>query len=65
MGVEFTVALACGLRQSEALGLRWRDVDLDSNVLSIHRTIQHVNRTYQALEPKENPRADLMAKART
>ena len=48
----FTVALACGLRQSEALGLRWSDVDLDGNILSIQRTIQRVNRTYQVLEPK-------------
>ncbi len=48
----FTVAIACGLRQSEALGLRWDDVDLDGNAMSFQRTIQRVNRSYQVFEPK-------------
>ena len=48
----FTVALACGLRQSEALGLRWSDVDLDTATLTVQRTIQRVNGEYRVLEPK-------------
>ena len=48
----FTVALACGLRQSEALGLRWGDVDLDGNVLTVQRTIQRVNQAYRVFDPK-------------
>jgi integrase len=48
----FTVALACGLRQSEALGLRWTDVDFDSSNLTIQRTLQRVNREFQFFEPK-------------
>jgi integrase len=48
----FTVALACGLRQSEALGLRWSDIDLDTATLRVQRTIQRVNGEYQILEPK-------------
>ena len=48
----FTVALACGLRQSEAFGFRWGDVDLDAGTLTVQRTIQRVNREYQVLEPK-------------
>ena len=48
----FTVALACGLRQSEALGLRWGDIDLDSATLKVQRTIQRVNGRYQLPEPK-------------
>lgn len=35
----FTVALACGLRIGEALGLQWGDVDADRGTISIHRTI--------------------------
>ena len=33
----FTVALACGLRQSETLGLRWSDVNVDAATLSIQQ----------------------------
>ena len=31
-----TVTLATGLRQGEALGLRWQDVDLKAGTLTVH-----------------------------
>ncbi len=39
---RWTVALALGLRQSEALGLKWSDVDLDRGTLSIRRGLHRV-----------------------
>jgi integrase len=39
---RWTVALAVGLRQSEALGLRWSDVDLDNGTLSVRRGLHRV-----------------------
>ena len=48
----FTVALACGLRQSEALGLQWQDVNLDSGTLTVQRTLQRIDGAYRFLEPK-------------
>ena len=36
----FTVALACGLRIGESLGLRWSDVDLDGATLQVRRAMQ-------------------------
>ncbi len=39
---RWTVALAVGLRQSEALGLRWSDVDLDAGTLSVRRGLHRV-----------------------
>lgn len=39
-GVRFALALTIGLRQGEALGLQWRDVDLRSGTLTIRRAIQ-------------------------
>lgn len=39
----YSVALALGLRRGEALGLRWIDVDLIDNVISVRRTLQRVN----------------------
>lgn len=38
------IALICGLRQGEALGLTWEDVDFENQTLNIHRQIQIVNR---------------------
>ena len=40
---RWTVALAVGLRQSEALALRWSDVDLDNGTLSVRRGLHRVS----------------------
>ncbi|MBI4199689.1 MAG: site-specific integrase [Chloroflexi bacterium] len=48
----FTVCLACGLRQSEALGLRWSDVNVDAATLTIQRTLQRVNGAFTFFPPK-------------
>jgi integrase len=45
------VTLATGMRQGEALGLRWRDVDLDDGSLSIRHTLQRLGGA-QLVEPK-------------
>lgn len=39
---RWTVALAVGLRQSEALGLQWRDLDLAAGSLSVQRGLHRV-----------------------
>lgn len=38
----FTVALALGLREGEALGLCWKDVDLDGGMLLVRRQLQRL-----------------------
>ena len=35
----FVVALHCGLREGEILGLKWSDVDLDAGTLQVRRTL--------------------------
>ena len=40
---RWTVALAVGLRQSEALGLRWADIDLDNGTLTVRRGLHRVS----------------------
>jgi integrase len=42
----FIVALAVGLRQSEALGLQWGDVDLDAATLRVERSLQRTHGLY-------------------
>lgn len=37
---RWSVALALGLRQGEALGLRWSDLDLDAGTLTVRRALQ-------------------------
>lgn len=39
---RWTVALALGLRQSEALALQWKDIDLDRGTLSVRRGLHRV-----------------------
>ena len=47
------VALSCGLRQGEALGLRWADgVDLDQGMLHVRHALQTVGGTRQLVELK-------------
>jgi integrase len=38
------VALTCGLRQREILGLKWSDVDLESKTLRVNRQLQRLRR---------------------
>ncbi len=48
----YAVAVALGLRQGEILGLRWPDIDLDAQVLTVRFAIQRVDGTWQLVEPK-------------
>jgi len=37
---RWSIALSLGLRQGEALGLFWSDIDLDSGILRVRRSVQ-------------------------
>lgn len=39
-GVRFSLALSLGLRQGEALGLQWRDIDFSAGALTVSRSLQ-------------------------
>jgi len=56
----FTVALAMGLRQGEALGLQWEDIDWESGVLRVRQSLQRINRKLVLNELKtKSSRRDL------
>jgi integrase len=40
----YVLCLMAGLRQGEALGLKWSDIDLDSGTLRVNRQLQRVRR---------------------
>jgi integrase len=48
----FAVALALGLRQGEALGLQWDDVDLGAGSLSVRHQLQRIDGRLILVEPK-------------
>jgi integrase len=43
LSARLHVSLICGLRQGEALGLRWQDIDLESGTLTVSNQIQRIN----------------------
>jgi integrase len=48
----YSVALAVGLRQGEALGLRWGDIDLNSGTLRVRSALQWLYGKPHFVEPK-------------
>ena len=48
----FAVALAIGLRQGEALGLRWQDVDLETGIVNVRYALQRTGGSLQLVELK-------------
>ena len=61
-GTRWSVALALGLRQGEALGLRWRYVDLDVGTLTVRWQLQRLAWRHGCADPhgcgKERHRDD-------
>ena len=47
----FVVALGCGLRLGEALGLQWADLDLEAGTLEVHRAVQRAGGDVTARRP--------------
>src|SRR5450759_1095993 len=48
----YSVALTLGLRQGEALGLRWQDIDVRLGYLRVARQLQRFDGIFQLVEPK-------------
>jgi integrase len=42
LSARWSVALAIGLRQGEALALQWSDIDLDTGLLRVRRSLQRI-----------------------
>ncbi|MBB6019054.1 integrase [Paenibacillus sp. JGP012] len=56
--IVFLLALTTGMRQSEILALRWKDIDFDENVLRVRQTLSHNGKTLiQATKTKSSARA--------
>ena len=53
-GVFIRLVLFTGLRLGELLGLRWEDLDIQSNLLHIRRTLNRLNKVKKPTIPGEN-----------
>ena len=49
MQTRVRIAVLFGLRQGEALGLQWKDVDLENGQIFIWQQLQKVNGVYACL----------------
>jgi integrase len=49
----YVLAVHCGLREGELLGLKWDDVDLDTGLLRVRRTLSETRSGY-VFEPPKN-----------
>ena len=47
------VAVHCGLREGELLGLRWEDVDLETGTVAVRRTLSET-KAGRIFEPPKN-----------
>ncbi|MBW7476669.1 site-specific integrase [Paenibacillus oenotherae] len=55
--IAFELALTTGMRQSEILGLRWKDIDFDEGVLHVRQTLSHDGKKiYQDTKTKSSKR---------
>jgi integrase len=48
----YVLAIHCGLREGELLGLRWNDVDLEAGTLSVRRTLSETRTGHIFEQPK-------------
>ena len=48
----YSVAIAVGLRNGEALALRWDDIDLDKGALAVRWSLQRIDGKLILVEPK-------------
>ena len=48
----YSVAVAMGLRQGEALGLRWEDIDFAAGTLRVRYALQRIEGKFELVEPK-------------
>lgn len=59
--VPVLVAVSCGLRRGELLGLRWQDLDLDARTLSVRQALEQTKSGISMKRPKTKKSERLIA----
>ncbi|MDV2684010.1 site-specific integrase [Alkalihalophilus lindianensis] len=52
MHIPYLIAIFCGLRRGEVLGLKWEDIDLGKGKLRVRRSLTRINGRLSFKEPK-------------
>ena len=61
MGAYVALVLSLGLRESEALGLRWEDIDLDARVVTVRHQLAYRDGGFELVEPKSRSGRRMLA----
>lgn len=57
LAARWTVCLSLGIRQGEALGLKWTDVDWDRRVLTVQRKLERIKGVGLVLSPPKTKKS--------
>jgi integrase len=57
----YLLALGCGLRQGEILGLAWSDLDLEAGTVRVRAALQRVEGSFALVEPKSSTSRRIVA----
>lgn len=65
MAARIQIGVICGLRQGEALGLRWADLDFEKNIINVRMHVQKVGGQHQfvGLKSKSSERSLYVSQA--
>ncbi|WP_369903558.1 site-specific integrase [Bacillus manliponensis] len=57
--VAYLLAITCGMRKGEILGLQWKDIDFERRTISVNRSLSHITKEFH--EPKTSSGKRLIA----
>ena len=61
----YILAVHCGLREGELLGLKWEDLDVEAETLSVRRTLSETKERGHIFEPPKNGKGRSIKLTRT
>ncbi len=61
----YVLAVHCGLREGELLGLKWEDLDVEAGTLSVRRTLSDTKERGHIFEPPKNGKGRSIRLTRT
>ncbi|MBJ8095512.1 site-specific integrase [Bacillus cereus] len=54
--IAYLLAITCGMRKGEILGLQWKDIDFERRTLSVNRSLSHITKGFHELKTSSGKR---------